>query len=125
MSLLRRRIMFMRQEGQKIGVNLFTDWLDGKMLSSAGEDLPHPYFTSTDFVKLNAGYQYCVKVVQINYNNLHKLYFYDAEKTLISTAEFVLKSQNEQIIEIPDGARYARYYTYLDFKGYVEFYRVA
>ena len=122
---LRRRLLNAETEKQKIGENLFTDWIENMWIKD-GVESGHQNTSITSWVDIYPEYTYAMEVPVINYGALRTLYFYDSDKTYISKLDYNLWNHIQvQKVDMPEGTRYVRTSQYSDQKGFLLFYRIA
>lgn len=128
MSLMMRRRMMMlvnRDKEQEIGVNLFTDWVDGKWLTGDGKEEAHDGTSVTPFIEVYSDFTYSAEVPVINYGAFRTIFFYDSDKNYISFFSYNLFLSKVQEVTIPEGAKYARTSQYTNQKEFMLFYRTS
>lgn len=122
---LRRRLLNAETEKQKIGENLFTDWIENMWIKD-GVESGHQNTSITSWVDIYPEYTYAMEVPVINYGALRTLYFYDSDKTYISKLDYNLWNHIQvQKVDMPEGTRYVRTSQYSAQKGFLLFYRIA
>ena len=122
---LRRRLLNAETEKQKIGENLFTDWIE-KMWIKDGVESGHQNTSITSWVDIYTEYTYAMEVPVINYGALRTIYFYDSNKTYISKLDYNLWNHIQvQKVDMPEGTRYVRMSQYSAQKDFLLFYRIA
>ena len=122
---LRRRLLNTETEKQKIGENLFTDWIENMWIKD-GVESGHQNTSITSWVDIYPEYTYAMEVPVINYGVLRTVYFYDSDKTYISKLDYNLWNHIQvQKVDMPEGTRYVRTSQYSAQKGFLLFYRIA
>lgn len=112
-------------EKQKIGENLFTDWIENMWIKDVVES-GHQDTSITSWVDIYPEYTYAMEVPVINYGAFRTVYFYDSDKTYISKLEYNLWNHIQvQTVDIPEGTRYVRTSQFSAKKGFLLFYRIA
>lgn len=126
MSLLRRRMMMatIDNKKQEIGVNLFTDWIDGRWIKD-GIESGHGGSSVTNFVEVYPNFTYAAEVPVINYGAWRVIYFYDSDKNYVSSFTYDLYSSKVQVVKIPEGVKYVRTSQYTNQKDFLIFYRTS
>ena len=122
---LRRRLLNVETEKQKIGENLFSDWIENMWIKD-GVESGHQNTSITSWVDIYPEYTYAMEVPVINYGALRTVYFYDSDKTYISKLDYNLWNHIQvQTVDMPEGTRYVRTSQYSAQKGFLLFYRIA
>ena len=112
-------------EKQKIGENLFTDWIEDKWIND-GVESGHGGSAITSWVDIYPEYTYAMEIPVINYGAWRAIYFYDSNKAYISKLEYNLWNHIQvQTVDMPEGTRYVRTSQYSAQKGFLLFYRIA
>lgn len=112
-------------EKQKIGENLFTDWIENMWIKDGVESV-HQNTSITSWVDIYPEYTYAMEVPVINYGALRTVYFYDSDKTYISKLDYNLWNNIQvQKVDMPEGTRYVRTSQFSAQKGFLLFYRIA
>ena len=112
-------------EKQKIGGNLFTDWIENMWIKD-GVESGHQNTSTTSWVDIYPEYTYAMEVPVINYGALRTVYFYDSDKTYISKLDYNLWNHIQvQTVDMPERTRYVRTSQYSAQKDFLLFYRIA